>query len=237
MLLNSKAVVKLVILIMSTLTETLEKIVNWLEVHYPENLAYLSPGLTNQQIEELTYNLPFTIPKEVRELYQYCDGSFGLDPSLVLYPLEYALRFYSLINYAQPSNNFLIRWFGSKRCLRDERKSNLYKIPIFAGDGKDLYYILCTDEIKESSSVWYADIGGTPELCTSSVTDLVLAILECYETGAFYVDYLDDDRGGKMKVLEENYEKSQTIFDKYQPEECLDLKCYWERRLKDNFSC
>ena len=57
---------------MSILTQSLEKIINWLRVNDPESVSWLRPGLTDPEIEELTQALPLPLPWEVSEIYRYC---------------------------------------------------------------------------------------------------------------------------------------------------------------------
>lgn len=60
---------------MSEITEALQRIELWLQNHMPERAAELRPGLTRNEINELVKDLPFTLPEEVYQLYQWHDGS------------------------------------------------------------------------------------------------------------------------------------------------------------------
>jgi hypothetical protein len=59
---------------MSELTEALECIRDWLEENNPYEFSHLRAGLSRDEIDELVKDLPFTIPEEVYELYQWHDG-------------------------------------------------------------------------------------------------------------------------------------------------------------------
>lgn len=59
---------------MSELTEALECIRDWLEQNQPYDFSCLRAGLSRNEIDELVKDLPFTIPEEVYELYQWHDG-------------------------------------------------------------------------------------------------------------------------------------------------------------------
>ena len=60
---------------MSELTESLECIRNWLGKNSPYEFSRLKAGLSRDEIDALVKDLPFTIPEEVYELYQWHDGS------------------------------------------------------------------------------------------------------------------------------------------------------------------
>lgn len=54
---------------MSQLTQALKEIVIWLRVNYPEAISKLRPGLTIEEINKITKGFPFTLLKEIYELY------------------------------------------------------------------------------------------------------------------------------------------------------------------------
>jgi cell wall assembly regulator SMI1 len=56
---------------MSTLTDALERILNWLRANYPEAASSLQPGLSYEDITAKVADLPFNLPQEVYELYIY----------------------------------------------------------------------------------------------------------------------------------------------------------------------
>ena len=59
---------------MSLLTDALDRIQNWLQQNKPSYAYSLQPGLAYEEIEEKVKNLPFRLPKEVYELYQWRNG-------------------------------------------------------------------------------------------------------------------------------------------------------------------
>ena len=60
---------------MSLLTDTLEQIRAWLQKNYPAGAEYVPSGLSHWQIEEIVQRLPFKLPQEVYELYQWSRGN------------------------------------------------------------------------------------------------------------------------------------------------------------------
>ncbi|OYD98753.1 hypothetical protein CDG77_04670 [Nostoc sp. 'Peltigera membranacea cyanobiont' 213] len=59
---------------MSLLTDALDRILNWFQQNKPSYAFSLQPGLAYEEIEEKVKNLPFTLPREVYELYQWRNG-------------------------------------------------------------------------------------------------------------------------------------------------------------------
>ncbi|MGB3759973.1 MAG: SMI1/KNR4 family protein [Rivularia sp. (in: cyanobacteria)] len=62
---------------MSLLTESLEQILIQLEQKDPEIASSLQPGLTREEIDQIANDLPFKLPEEVYELYQWQNGISG----------------------------------------------------------------------------------------------------------------------------------------------------------------
>ena len=63
---------------MSEMTEALQSIEIWLQNHMPNRAAELKPGITRDEIDEQVKDLPFSLPDEVYELYQWHDGSVDM---------------------------------------------------------------------------------------------------------------------------------------------------------------
>lgn len=60
---------------MSKLTEGLERIEAWLKINMPSRASELRPGLARDDIEEQVKDLPFNLPEEVYQLYEWHDGN------------------------------------------------------------------------------------------------------------------------------------------------------------------
>lgn len=192
---------------MSILTQTLEKIVNWLQVNDPESISGLRPGLTKPEIEKITQVLPLAIPWEVSEIYRYCNGTISLTPSLVLESLEVAIE-----------NTCYADWMRG-----DKIPSSSPILPFFHGDGKDFYYVIC--DLENDSPVWCVFVGENPSIYAANLTSLILTIWECYETGAYYM-YFDEECG--YSYIEEDLEKFEEIFQKYNPDQMDTWRYIWK---------
>ena len=181
---------------MSLVIETLGKIEKWLQLNCPSVASFPYPGLTNGQIEELTKNLPFKLPKEVQELYTWKNGTRhgdGFFPFHVFYSLEESLGF---------NHNIVDYW--------DEAQSmSLHSLVLFS-ENKSFFFTVGSCEEKESSPIWVMHMGDEPVICFQSLASLLLMMAECYKTGAYYID--------SKGYLEEDTIKSSLIFSKYNPD-------------------
>jgi SMI1 / KNR4 family (SUKH-1) len=59
---------------MLVLEESLERIKNWVKVRYPDRSDLLLPGLTDEEIQIITRDLPCPLPEELRCLYKSING-------------------------------------------------------------------------------------------------------------------------------------------------------------------
>lgn len=181
---------------MSALTDALDRIQTWLQLNYSSATSFAHP-LTYIQIKEMTKELPFKLPREVYELYQWHNGTpvnQGLFPFQKFFPLEEAM-------------NFVIKSRQAKVPIYP------YGLIIFGGFKYDrsFYYIPGDEKDKETSPIWCSPMGEECEFFYPSLTHLMLMIAECYETGAYYV------KSEKNLYLEEDENKSKLIFCKYNP--------------------
>lgn len=189
---------------MSKLTQALNEIIHWLKLNYPEDVLRFRQGLSINEIKKATHNFPFVLPKEVIELYQFCDGDIMLGPNdFVLYSLNSALKWspHWEEGYKYPPNN------------------DNHILTLMHGLGKDVYYVLCNREVKDYSPVWHAYAGYSStsvQMYASSLTNLMLTIAECYREGAYYASF--DEEVGYL-TIEQNLEKVEKIFQKYNPEQ------------------
>lgn len=183
--------------IMSLLTEALERILNWLQVNCPSIALFPYPGLAHEQIEQLTKNLPFQLPSEICELYNWRNGTLhghGFFPFSVFYSLEEAILYNKQeVKYWQEGDDPIA----------------LCRLIIFSHNGS-FFFVVCEKEEKQSVPIWVEHTGQQPVICYANLTSLILMIAECYETGAYYVD-------STKTFLKEDTTKSDKIFRKYNP--------------------
>ncbi|BDA74507.1 PBS lyase HEAT-like repeat [Rivularia sp. IAM M-261] len=177
---------------MSLLTKALERILKWLEEYRPYDVSFLQPGLSKNEIEIITEGLPFKLPHEVYELYQWKNGTsqgdeyweFGLFfDSWSFKPLNLVVNEY-LSQHYQYRHHYIYdnQYFFPV--------NNRYTLPIFFGNVTcDAGYTII-DKYKENSYVYFINYkGGGCEILARyiSLTNMMLTIADCYEAGAYYV--------------------------------------------------
>lgn len=195
---------------MSKLRDSLEKILVWQQRNRPEYAATFQPGLTEEEIEEKVKDIPFKLPKEVYELYQWRNGStfdyFLPGSGFLFLPLERAIEEYELNadtystddEYDEPGDYW-----------------NPYYFPIFF-EGIENFFVIGSDEQqKESPVIYYFIEDGSHDVFCSSLTKMLQVIAECYETGAYYIT---EEVVQQRIFLGEDELKVAQVLRKYNPE-------------------
>ncbi|WP_103125505.1 HEAT repeat domain-containing protein [Nostoc cycadae] len=191
---------------MSLLTDALDRIETWLVSHQPEFALSLAPGLTRQEIDAIVENFPYRLPEELYEFYGWHNGcQYG-------YIVPKFDNFFSLQE--------ALKWYADFLSWGFDWNPQWLTILDFNGDYR---YAVVTGE--DSAPIWFIDPEcGIEEIRWDSLTDLMLATAECYETGAYYFDDEGYMEAGEQKVAEihrkYNYrgrEKSTTN-ESYNPE-------------------
>lgn len=167
---------------MSELANALNRIVNWLEKYPSEKYAsvdVLQSGLSYEEIERRVADLPFQLPKEVYELYQWrngtCDGEeerAQFFNSLTFLSLEAALDKYDELlsgydNEEEVEDYWDAMWFPLFSRFVDYRCFYLVKGDI---EGNIYPEILCSDEY------------DYPCKSFNSLTEMMLLIAKSYES-------------------------------------------------------
>ncbi|MBD2197706.1 MULTISPECIES: HEAT repeat domain-containing protein [Calothrix] len=185
---------------MSFLTETLERIFKHLQQYRPEVALLLKPGLTIEAIQSQIHDLPFCLPQEVYELYQWHNGidysnlskneNFHLDinfiPGLDFLPLEEAIK-----------SSKEIEEFRNEYTSPEDENCHKPWFPIFGSDDLE-YLIVFGDSVNnENSPIMHCHLGGgsLPKFQYPNLITFMMVVAECYETNAYYI----------VEPLESNY--------------------------------
>lgn len=196
---------------MSILTEALEKILSWLQQNKRTIASALQPGLTYTQIQDGIESLPFDLPEEVYELYQWRNGtrndkvlSATFFPAFTFNSLEQSLSNYKeLLDFT--------KMLGKGAEIEPDAVWNPKWFPIFSFEGQGHYYAVIGSESRTKTSpildFSIEDIGAHTKY--TSLTNMMLTIVECYETKAYYLGELD---------LAKNEDEAEYIRLKYNPE-------------------
>ncbi|MDM9379488.1 hypothetical protein QUB80_02075 [Chlorogloeopsis sp. ULAP01] len=165
---------------MSELTNALDRIRTYLEGNYPDVAAKLPPGLPLENIEKRFQVLPYRLPQEVYELYQWCGG---WDCETENWDTIFA-PYYGTMTLCSPQ--------GSIETVKDFEKYGVRYIdkPLIPIFGYDRIY-LCTVgdwQAKFPSPIVYVSELYTVELESVSLTSMMQVTGEAWETCAAYIN-------------------------------------------------
>lgn len=180
---------------MSTLTSALDRILNWLQQHDPKTVASLQPGLTLEEIEEQVKILPFRIPIEIYELYQWRNGTRNRSPFMHEF-----INFLPLDDVEYGAISLYQSW-SRKRLIS-------FYLPIFvAEEAEDAYLVVGDEQQQESSPVF--DLSGRHPPMYPSLTNMMLSIAECLETvgNVYQYSYSGIWENNGVRVLFESVRK------------------------------
>jgi len=152
------------------LDEILEKIVEYTSID-PTLRSNFRNGLVVEEIESKLVNSSLCALQEVRSLYQWHDGinnSRELFHYHTFLPLDEALAIRKSWIESNNANNFTLY--------------NPELLPLFEFEG-EYYCIECTKLSENSGSIWF--VYHDTSQVYNSLTTMLFALLECYETGAY----------------------------------------------------
>ncbi len=174
---------------MSDLTNALDRILDWFQNNKPSTIDSLQPGLTTEEIESKVKDLPFRLTQEVYELYQWRNGMIDDGSCFFRYYRFLPLEETNLCEEAW-GLSLPFGWF-----------------PLFEFEG-EFFAAVGAEENTENSLILHTYEGI--DIIYRSLTNMMLYIAECYETGVYYI--------GESGELEENRIAAKNILLKYNPE-------------------
>ncbi len=186
---------------MGTLTEALERIMNWQHKHQPEYAASFLPGLKTDEIESVEEELGFKLPKEIYDLYQWRNGTEE-DTKALCFPSIQFLPLSRAIEYSQGCNEYIE---SGKEFVTEE--SEWYEISplfVFIENNCDFGGVPLIAPQREKFPVFILLEAAMPKIFYTSITDMMLTLAECYETGAYYLNrdgYICEDECKYASVL------------------------------------
>ena len=212
---------------MYTLAEELDFIWGWLDDINPDpeiyNFRCYQPGLSREKITSLTADLPFTLPKEIYQLYQWKNGMADIyddlydiflfrdqvynGVSLGFYPLQSAVKEYGeLSELGRPYQGQKIEFWNDQW------------FPIGGFEGKLHLYVDCS--VEPSPVVQYYVESHQPKVRTyKSLTAMLSVMAECCERDMYQLlpnKYAGDEHV-MIRIDETKLEIEKEIFRKYHP--------------------
>lgn len=207
------------------LSQALEQIWNWFEVNAPAMLTFLQPGLTRGQIDALQ-DLPFQLPEEVYQLYQWHNGS-SVKPNVEFLP-QY--RFLSLEDAIAQYQFTVEIWRDVSETENHHDGWGWVKgwFPLFAEDG-NFYVIEGQSQPRVTAPIIHFSEYGDNHLIFNSLTEMMLAIAECLETGAYFFPQSDGDT---YFYLDKDDTREAQIWLKHQPQRAANVEAILNRQAE-----
>lgn len=162
------------------LTDTLNRIKVWLQSNYLVIAESIPPGLSLEEIQAIPRNIPFSLPSEVCELYQWSRGhnqetqtmyTCIFDPyeSMALCSLEAAIALRPI--FEDEIYECAIKYAGKSL------------FPIFQTDAENFCVVGEWDNKDSSPIIFVSKIGDMVNRYTS-LTSMMLTLADCFKTSA-----------------------------------------------------
>jgi cell wall assembly regulator SMI1 len=215
---------------MEGLTSKLEYIHSWLQNINTDcskdDFELFTPGLSQQEIDSLTKDLPFQLPDEILELYQWRNGVSeiyhrlsNLDFDLFFFPEQLQsgvpIEFLSLqqsleLHKIQCQESQLI-----SDPSFDFEYWNIHWLPIGAFEYKKIFYVDC--QKSPSPICQWSDSSTGLERVYNNLTSFISVIKECCETEIYTIVPRKSGKREKMTIRVDNTKLNteRAIFQKY----------------------
>jgi len=210
------------------LSQALEQIWNWFQVNASAMLTFLQPGLTRGQIDAQVQDLPFRLPEEVYQLYQWHNRSSAEQyieflPQYRFLSLEEAIAQYQFTveiwRDVSETENWQDGW------VRPE-----VWFPVFAEDG-NFYVVEGQSQPRATAPIIHFSEYGITALVFNSLTDMMLAIAECLKIGAYF--FPQPAYGNTYLYLDKDDTREAQILLKYQPQRAANVEAILNRQAED----
>jgi hypothetical protein len=191
------------------LCESVDIIINWQLYHH--NQLYLKYSQTDalkinpDDAIKIIDTLPFKLPTELANLYQYYNGGYQLTPGLYFYPIKQAIQALTHLTWIKSDTG--------------------YPFPLFKGTRDEIYYVLADDPEPTYSHVYCIFPGEEPIVYAECVTSLIVTIAQCYQEGAYYIA-IDEETG--ERTIEQDLDKIEPIFEKFNPDQIDTWRSLWK---------
>ncbi len=189
--------------------QNLNFIEEWLKHHQPDYYSALQPGLSRSELDEFLDPLPFCLPAEFYELYQWHDGMTSLDlgsdiyngspyqlfPGYTFNPIQDAIDLRS--HLVDDVGNLLLEKMRHEDGIWIEHSGILNHsfLPIFTLDCKEHIFIFGTKNKFEISPLFRYFSEGCLDFLYDDLESMMQTISACYKVGAYYnFEYSDGEK-------------------------------------------
>lgn len=209
------------------LSQALERIWNWFQVNALAMLTFLQPGLTRGQIDAQVQDLPFQLPEEVYQLYQWHNGS-SAEQYIEFLPQYRLLSLEDAIAQYQMTVEIWVDSSETEKC--DDGWSWVERwFPLFAVDG-NFYMIEGPSQPKTTAPIIHFSKYGDNHLICNSLTEIMLVIAECLETGAYF--FPQSESGDTYLYLDKDETREAQIWLKHQPQQTANVEAMLNRQAE-----
>ena len=201
---------------MSILTDSLNRIMQWLEENRPDYAASFLPGLSDAEIRGKLASVELELPEEIYELYRWRNGvEDGEDlksvvyPSIEFIPLDEAVEYHlGIVEIDIFEHEDLPNIFELLDANQINNYSDKYLFPFLRANCYFCAVLLGKEKQQHSPIIDISDALDL-EMIFRSLTAMMQTFAEYLETGAHYLD--------EEGCLDEDEEKMEPIFHKYNP--------------------
>lgn len=152
---------------------------DWLVKNDRPVVPLLQKGLSSDEIDSITKNLPIKIPEELKKLYAWHNGTSKANgyilgdvdffPGFHFIPLEDAIAYYQTF-------------------IKDLRWQSAW-FPFFANGGGDFFVVQCQEHPTEQAPVIGFMIGTDDhEVEYHSIEKMLQTFSECYKRGVYFLN-------------------------------------------------
>lgn len=196
----------------SPLISALERLSRWLETNAPAIAQAFQPGLTRKQIEAQIQALPFRLPEEVCQFYQWRNGG-AIEVTAEGHSYHQAIELLPI--HRLLSLEEAIAEYTTFCQIYEDRVDDYYYLPLFA-DSANYYVAKGSIELKATAEIFRAGIFADElSLEFNCLADMMAAIVECLETGAYYTE--------DGNYLNWNNAREKQVWLRYQPQRAANV--------------
>jgi cell wall assembly regulator SMI1 len=176
--------------------ELLERLELWLQQNKPDFSSQLQPGLSLDEIIEITTPLQFQLPNEVIELYRWHNGNLDLGDDLFLFyrflPLQEAVEDTLRLREGRGGQGL---YEGIDQDIEDRDLDlpdhsdwQYYWFSIFYQFKVRIFTVGSKHLLKRASIIYFEGEDSSLTLWFKSLKGFISSVLECYESGLYLLE-------------------------------------------------
>jgi hypothetical protein len=219
----------------TALQESVERIKSWVTIKYPKQASRLLPGLTDEEIEGITRDLPCPLPAELRCLYKSVNGfpvDDNYDQNLLIWDRHILLPLQEAMDRWKRTKGHVNRLNSSDFFLNPAPEEHCYRSNCFAflsdwgGEGEG-YAIIDANDLRTCKVIF--TIKRDEITCRYiSLTALVQSLAEWYKQGNLIDTNIVDVDNSVIGKYYHTWKKYNTYTDLAAPFKFIDELYEWQ---------